>query len=223
MDRLLISALFLLLLVVGFVRVVRRVRGIRGKKEFASEFLGRFREYFSSGGKDYEAYSWLVHRSPKMQTDLGSVGIMALYRPPFAQYGYRNYPIILNMLPELRREFADDFLTHHSSLPNEYGAAIQETLVRYLGVLDDEAVQQQLELRNPLVWLREGVRFMLLLPVLTLSWVGLISAQAVGRVSTNLLFKIVAGIVTLIGVVSGIMGIILGWEDFLKILKSKFG
>lgn len=220
MDRFNILAVIISLALVGLRKLIVDQRNIKQRQEFAMEFLNQMREYVDSRGKNYEAYTWLIHRSNRMQLQMGSAGICA-YRPPFQNYQIRNYPIIINMLPELRREF-ESRLVSDSPLVGHYVNALQEAIVRYIGTLDDLEEQHSKEIRNPAIWLRGGIRTAIALPITILSWFGLISEGTLRAITRNLLFRALAAIVGVIGFVSAIISIVLGWKPFVALLAKHF-
>ena len=213
-----VTALILLFLVAitGLIRIANRIRSLNQRISFANEFFEKVEEYVKSGGRNIEVYSWLIHRSPKMQTSLGRIGI-AGYRPPYANYMLSNYQIILNTLPELRQALED---TLFASQAHEYYMLLQETLLRYTGVMSDLLEPQWGYLKNPIVWLREGVQLVLLVPLLLLEWAGLITSSTVSKFSGNLIFSIFSGIVTILGLLSAMITIVLGWEEFVHIVNE---
>src|SRR5262245_9069918 len=87
---------------IGSVRTRRQIASIRETKKRAQEFLGLLRRYWESHGDDAEAYGRMVYLSPRIQTDLGPLGVMA-YRPPGADYFFQNCQIVLNLVPELQK------------------------------------------------------------------------------------------------------------------------
>lgn len=219
MERLLIAVVFLAVFVVGFIHLFRSKTVISEELKLAQDFLEKLRGYIDSRGEDAEAYIWMVHRSDKMQTQLGSGGIFAAYRPPFANYQYKHYPVVLNMLPDLRNALAERF-GGGSDLANQYGATLGDTLVRHVGVLDDRGADMAKLLRNPIIWFREGVRILIGLPVSLLGWLGILSVWSVSRIIGGQVFGLLSGLVGLIGFISAIMGIILGWNEFVRIALS---
>jgi len=179
--------------------------------------MEHLKTYIQSRGNDYESYGWLVHRSNKMQMQLGASGIYASYRPPYANFQYSNYPIILNMLPDLRNAF-DDSILSGSSIVHQYSMALQDTLIRHLGSLHDLDELNDKALRNPVIWLREGVRVITALPLTLLGWLGALSETTVTRLTSGRFFKGVSAFAALVGFVSAVMGVALGWEQFTQIV-----
>lgn len=88
MDRLWLALALLMPCVLGLLRLIGDLRSVSDKQTFAVEFLEKLRAYFESGGENGEAYGWLIHRSNRMQNQLGSGGILAAFRPAFANYQY---------------------------------------------------------------------------------------------------------------------------------------
>lgn len=216
-DRLLIAISMISVTAVGFATLVAARRRLARDYFFLDDFGDRFAAYAGSDGTDSEAYTWLIQNSNKMQNALGPLGVYAMFRPPAANYQIPNYPIILNMLPELRKALSDQLLSHQllsHRLAPDYHSAIGECLLRYAGSLDQRKEVSHANLRNPLVWLREGVRWLLSLPFALLGWVGLLSTQRAAHLSRSGLVRILAAIVTLVGLISGTMGIVLGWTAF---------
>ena len=217
MDRLLVIGVIVVLLAIGFIRVVARIRETKRKKEFAEEFVTRLIQYVMSEGSDHESYVWLTHRSAKMQSQSGIFGIARSYRPPFEGYVIPNYQIIVNALPELRRSLEDSIL---SSQARQYSTMIQECLIRYIGVLDDQLERSGQDRMNPLIWLREGVQLVMVIPVFILNWVGLVTTATVARISDSTLLKMFSGLIALIGLLSAIVSAVIGWEDFVAIVRQ---
>lgn len=216
MDRLWLGVALLAIFVIGLVRIIRKLTRLSKAEDFAREFTEQLGIYCSSAGTDVEKYVWLIHRSNKMQNQLGSGGIVAAYRPPFANYQYKNYPIILNILPELRRAFNDDLLSR-GDLPHNYASLLQDTLVRHIGSLSDRRDSLMRSLRNPLIWLRGGIRALMTLPLSILASVGILSENFVVRMTESKPFRWLSGFVGLVGFVSAIMSIAIGWSDFSQL------
>lgn len=214
MTTFLLVVTMLAVISIGFGSLVRSYLRTLDRRNFAVEFVNKYRELvegYLQNRLDSDVYYWLTSRSVRMQDELGTHGIMS-YRPPFSNYIVHNYPVVLNTLPDIRNGnvHSQDLLT------------VDDTLVRYIGVMDDVIANRRKELKNPLKWLREGVQWMLLLPFLILQWFGLLGASVINRVSSNIVFKFVAFIVTLIGLVSSVMGIALGWDQFIGIIRHYF-
>ncbi|MGO9613602.1 MAG: hypothetical protein ACLPX5_11270 [Dissulfurispiraceae bacterium] len=147
---------------------------------------------------------------------MGPHGIVANYRPPFQNYMIKNYPLVLNVLPELRKALEDALLPDR--LAGEYANLLQEALIRYVGTLEDISEKQHREMKNPVIWLREGIRSIISFPILLLSWLGVISETKALTISSSFFLRLLSGFFALIGFVSAIVTIALGWRQFREMI-----
>ncbi|OGU10272.1 MAG: hypothetical protein A2075_21740 [Geobacteraceae bacterium GWC2_58_44] len=152
-----------------------------------------------------------------MQRQLGRTGILAAFRPPFADFQYTNYQILLNMLPELRKAFVDSYAL--GRLASEYGATVQETMLRHLGEIDECETNLGKEVRNPFVWLREGARTILAIPLYLLQWFGIISESITDKVTGNFIFRMLSSVAVIVGFIGSVITIVLGWEQFSRMMN----
>jgi len=217
MERLIIIVALLSICGYGFVKIGLKLKKQNERLAFAEEFLGKLKSYVDSVGRNLDDYGWMIHRSNKMQNHLGGLGVIHSYKPPYQNIMYSNYPIMLNMLPELRSSIEDDILR---SVAYQYANSLQETLVRHIGCIEDSLEFYEKEIKNPFKWLREGVREIVSVPVYLLSWLGIISESFVHKLISNVFFKMVSGVIALAGFASAIITIVIGWEEFAKKLAN---
>ena len=198
-------------MVKGFLNVrERKVRNIE-YLNFASEYLDQFAKYISSRGDDLETYSWLLKRSNKFQNQMGSYGVLGFFKPPYQNYQIRNYPVIVNILPEIRKLFNDRLF---QDTIGQYVELMQNMMVSYIGVLENYSDIKSKEILNPIIWFREGIKSITSFPVFVLNWIGVISITTLDRMTSNFLFKFLSRLVALAGLVSAVMTIALGWDQF---------
>jgi hypothetical protein len=216
-SRWIAAAGLALLLIVGLATILRGRAALSKRHDFALEFADRLRQYVESEGRDSASYGWLVHRSNRIQTEMGTVGVYGAYRPPFANFQYRDYPIVLNMLPDLRNAYGDPILSR--SQAGQYANALIDSVVRYLGVIEDRDTRLLDSLRNPFAWLREGARLFVKPPVTVLAELGLVSAATADRWRNGGAVRVLAGIVSLVSLASGVIGIAVGWEPFVAWMR----
>ena len=102
--------------------------------------------------------------------------------------------------------------------------ACNDALHRHIGNLDRELDTERKGLYNPFICFREGIRFIIGLPPLLLFWCGIISKNKIYAVKGSFPFKLVSSVITLIGFISSIITILLGWNEvsdiIVKIWKS---
>ncbi len=220
-DRIILFISLALPCAFGLVRLIRSRLRISTEIDFASEFLQKINAYIDSNGRDNKAYGWLLHRSTKMQMQMGHLGFYATYRPPYANFHHSNYPIILNMLPELRKALEDDY-SRNGDLANQYALSIQEAIIRYAGVMEDRESEIVKSIRNPVVWFREGIRIIVALPLSILKWLGALTEKSFIALTSSKVFHLIAAVVSVVSFVSAFMGIALGWDQFQVMVKGWF-
>jgi hypothetical protein len=203
----------------GLMRAYWLHRRMTQRLVLAHEFRDQFIRYCNSEGRDGEAYTWLMLNSNRVQSEMGGHGIAATFRPPAANYAIKNYPIILNMVPEIRRLFAQDEFRLFHRMVGEYACMVDEALLRYVGALGDALDESRWRLLNPFIWFRLGVEQLLSVPVLMLRWSGLIGAGVVAAVQGNILFRGLSAAITFIGLISSVVTILLGWSDTVNLVR----
>ena len=220
MDRIVPASVILIVALIGFIYIFQRVKQLADNRQSANDFRDKLNAYLNSQGQDYQTYSWLIHRSSRIQSEMGPFGIVGALRPPYADYIYRNYPIVFNSLREIRRGFEDDRFLRNTRALCEYGALLNESVLRYIGALDDLLELERKGLRNPFVWLQDGVKQILLLPFTLLFRFGVMGGATIDTVARNPVFRILSGLVALLSVLSAIITIVVGWEPFINIVRQ---
>ena len=218
-DRAILVFALVLVLSLGLFRLIREKSHVSEEIAFSDEFMHKLKTYVESNGRDNEPYAWLTHRSSKMQKILGAYGVYASYRPPYSDFQFQNYPVILNMLPELRKTLENDVLSR-GDLAHQYAVTLQETILRYVGVLEDKESELFKSIRNPVIWFREGIRIIVALPLSILEWLGALSDKTVSALISSKAFRLITAFISLVGFVSAVMGIVLGWNQFQSMLRG---
>jgi hypothetical protein len=221
MSRLYAILLLFVVAVIGIITVQVKRRNISQRIDDSGAYFKCLQDYARSQGKDMAKYTWLVEQSDKMQLELGINGIIS-YKPPAASYFMNDYPVIINLLPELHREF-NDRIFPDDGLTNNLSLMLQETLLRHIGSLKELNKEVDGQLKNPLIWLREGVKYILLIPLTILQWFGVISGNFILKVSNNALVRLISGLIALLGFISSIITIVIGWPQVISYWHSLFG
>lgn len=212
-----------LLLVIGLAGLRRRLKDVVDRQAFTQQFLQNLRSFIGSQGSDGFTYSWLTERSARMQEELGAWGFLQGFSRPFENLVFSNAPVIITLLPELYDELNRGGLTGgNQPAIARYEQTLQEVLVRQLGILDRLGLERRSELRNPFVWFREGVRSVVFLPISLLGWLGITSVSVVRRLTSSVFAGVLAGVLSLLGLVSAVVTIVVGWEPFLAKLQGLF-
>jgi|688.fasta_scaffold431154_2 hypothetical protein len=209
--------------VIGFVQVYSRHSRIEKKISFAGEYRNKFVEfsnrYFEnydrwsrSGSFDGEQYVWLTMNVSKMQGNLGTFGVMD-YIAPFQTYKVTNYQIVINTIPKFRDGSVKDFDIN----------SVDDCLLRYIGYLEEYSKDTLKNLRNPIVWFREGFREVLSIPIFILNWFGIISNRTVNSIKDSLIYKVISGLIALVTLVSGLVTIVVGYDQTVKFVIRLLG
>lgn len=196
-------------LLVGYWSLRIRHNQLRANYNFAAAFHTDLLNYLGSRGTNTHLYTSLLQRSVRMQQQLGLLGIQ-MYRPPFANHYIHRYAIVLNLLPEIHSAFGDEFLAGGTAQRWQINT-IQETLHRYFGEVDEERNGIDSAGRHPLRLFAEGVRALLRLPFLVLRELGVLPPHRERRITQSTAFRVLSGIIGLIGLVSGVVGLIADW------------
>lgn len=213
--------LCIFLIFIGLHQINKRIKKIRVKRERIHNFLNKLKLYVESGGRDGEAFLQMVHQSALVQRDLGRYGI-AMYKPPgFLSY-FNNYQLIVNHLSELQRWIQTDDVFSYLKPGLAIANSIQEGLIRYLGVIDDYEPNLIKMRRNPLVLLREGVGWLIVLPISVFSFIGLANEDVPDALSQYRIVKFFSRVLTLIGLVGSIVTLVTGWSQFIQIISKWF-
>lgn len=209
--------------IIGFVQVYNRHNRVVKKIDFAGEYRNKFvkfsNKYFEnydrwsrSGNFDGEQYVWLTMNVCRIQNYVGTFGIMD-YIAPFQTYKVSNYQIIINTIPKFRDGSIKDFDVN----------SVDDSLLRYIGYLDEYQKDTQRNLKNPIIWFREGFREILSIPIFILSWFGIISNRTLNSIKDSLIYKVISGLIALVTLISSIVTIIVGYDQTLKFINTILG
>jgi hypothetical protein len=118
--------------------------------EFANKYFQTYDRYSNSIDFDSDLYIWLTMNVNKIQSNLGNFGRMDIIAP-YQAYSVSNYQIVINTLPKFRDGSILDFDT----------SSVDDCLLRYIGYLEDNKQYTEKDLKNPIVWFREGFQYLL--------------------------------------------------------------
>ena len=219
MDRIAAVAILLAILGTGFGTLRRTLAALDDRQVFLSEFVQLFAKYVQSNAQDEATYVELVRRVTRMQAEIGGHGMMALFRPAFANFAYKNYAILPNMLPDYRRYAADWALRGQA---DQYASSIRDALLRYSGTLDEAEPDVHRELRNPIIWFRKGMRAIVASPFALLRSLGILSATQEAGLTASAALRVGSGILALIALVAGLIQIATGWDATVVFVRGLF-
>ena len=205
------------LVITGFIANVINIRTCSNNYNFLVEYRDKFSKFISDllnknkySNKDYE---WLMSNSGKVQIILGDAGIIS-YKD-ISGY-YPNYQIVLNFMNEVMSLFSKGLIGTES----EKITWCHNAFLRKMGIYDEYIKKEIKRTFNPLYDLTSGIKVILGIPLDILYSIGLISSKNLTKIKDNVLFKILGGIISLLTFLSTIMSIVLGWNDFVNLIKG---
>lgn len=227
MDKWIGAVVLVAISIVGLIRLVIRMKAHDERKGFVIDFLSNYRE-FANGlmnqSFDDNKYQWLKLNSSRMQLMMGSYGIASTYKPAGANYMLKNYQMIVNGITEIRETYirADHGfgLSFELRMLRETIGAIDDVLLTYIGSLESADEKKVKELKNPFVWFREGVRFIVTSPIYLMHWSGLMQYSTYYSFSNNFFVKFLTFIIGIIAFISSIVTIVTGYSPFIKIIED---
>ena len=210
-----IILVLLLFPVIGFVSKLLRMKREAKYINLVVEFLGKFISWVDGEGKDYQLYNWLIAKSDFVQTIIGRFGLIH-FRAPFNSYTVKNYPVILNAIPEIQKQFNE---TYHTGL-SFYITTVDGCLRRYLGSQEELNKDDINNLLNPVKLFCGGVAWILELPIYFLTECKIISSSLSLSIINGKIFCIFSGLATLVTIITGIMAMVMGWNNFISVVSS---
>ena len=94
---------------------------------------------------------------------------------------------------------------------------------RHIGNLDRLIESASKGLFNPFTCFGEGIRWLVGLSLDILLWCGIINQSREQIIRTNYVYRVINNFIVLLGAVSLIVTIALGWEDLLKMINTIWG
>lgn len=220
MERIWIGFALISVFVIGFIHLKIRMRELSKKLSFLWEFRDKFAQLsnqldFSYGNMgsatnlDHNLYDWLSRKSVKAQRLVGYHGIGNVIGP-YQLWKATNYQFIINNIPKIR-----DGSVHHQEV-----TMVDDCLTRGIGDYEEDERELINELRNPIKWFQHGVRLVISFPIRLLKWFDIIPEYLFLSLTRNWVFKLFSGLVSLIGLLGAIVGLITGWNGFLVIVSG---
>jgi hypothetical protein len=198
------------LIVIGFIKEFRSLRRVIKDIDFLSNYNDSYVVYMNNhlrkgytSREESELHVSLISQAPKAQRLLMDAGLVD-YQPAFSGYMVKNYPILVNTVQSLRNP---------SSLTEEFNW-VNTILIMQIARYEELYEGIKANIFNPIVLLREGVQFFVTLPISLLYWTGIIQYSTQYKLSNNIVVKFINFLIIIIGFVSAIVTIVLGWEQF---------
>jgi len=206
-------------LVVAFIGLITQFIGYRKRlkcRNFIVEYSNTFNKFLIN--KDSESYDYLLRNMNKAQVYLGYNGQISGCKPSSPIY-QRSFPV-LSLLTDIREEQISGYYLD-SSLCIQM---IQTSLSRTIGDYDNNFELIIKQAKNIFIDFFKGFNWIISIPFIALSYMFTGRNIFQGNVSRpiKMVWRVISLIIQLISVASGIMSIVLGYQDFLILIKSWF-
>lgn len=212
------------IIIIGCITRICEINSFIKRREFTLLFQNNFidlvNSFLKTGKMQKDLYAKCIHDVDAIQEELGDDGVIAGYVDQLHRIQGQNYQLFVNIIPEIRdaeRMIDNSLIVERVS---QLIGICDDSLRRHIGNLDRAIDRKKKGIFNPFILFREGVRTIIGLPILVLSWSGLVSIRFIGTTSKSILFRFVTGVITIVGLISSIITIILGWNEALKIFKN---
>lgn len=200
---------------VGIIHQIMMIRKVIIDLDFSTDYQNKLVKYCNSNGTDYGTYVELTKSVNKMQNLLGSQGLVHL-KGPYGLFEQKNSPIIVNGLLMLNQYLSAGI----GRLSGQLCQLILDSIIRFIGDSEEMLEILKKEIRNPLIIFKIGANLSFSLPLFILHWLGILNKGILNRIFYNQIYKIFVGLLTLLGIISGIFTIVLGWTEFFNIIMK---
>ncbi len=218
MSRYYLLILGLILILYEFYKVSKALEELNEEENFSIEFHNNLITFSQSN--DEQLFIWLLQNSNKLQLYMGQYGIMAEVIPPYANYKITNYQIIVNGVNELPNEIRMNHLLNNKSY--QYTEMMINSIRRYSGTFSPTRQSLSNARKNPIKLFLRGTKRLISIPFMILNQFEIISNSLYDKIIVNKLFKFCSGIIALLGFLSAIITVVLGWDEFIILINNFF-
>lgn len=221
MDKVIIIGTLILIIIIGYIIKRKKLIKIQESTNFIIEYKNTLGEYLNKLVKndfDNEKYNYLVAKSKKVQIEMGENAILALYEDPLKGFRITNYQFIINFIPETLEFRCNINNIINRERFNQQIIWASSMFDRHINDCNEQEEKIKQGIFNPFSCLSEAIRYILVFPINLLYWFGIISEKTTMKISTSMIIKLLGFLIGLVGFVSSVMGIILGWDEFIKFI-----
>lgn len=205
----------LAIILIGFIKNVMSLINLNKNVEFLGQYTENYVKYCNSylgkgihSDEEKRLYVRLISDAPKAQNLLMDLGFID-YKPGGTWSYIKDYQVLINTVQLLR-----------NPISNEDFKMLYNILLMHVSRLNELFEKNKKETLNPIILLREGIQFFVTLPISLLFWTGIIKHNTQYKLSNNFFVKFISFLVILIGLISSIFTIVLGWEQFKEFLLN---
>ena len=218
-----IIATFLVMLIGHILsRVTRADYEKRAKKtaEFRDKFIDLANHYMEYHQVDPKLYQDCIREVDDIQAELGYDGIIAEFIDPLKSIKMTNMQVLVNVFPEMISMVSqlDSYIIQVRM--SQFFQHCIDSMEKHIGRIYRLTETEQKQLWNPIACFGKGMRGVLSFPLDALYWLGFLNARSNRAIQNNGIFRLLGKFVTAVGFISSIMSIVLGWDEFVKVIME---
>ena len=199
---------FLVICVIGFAKQLININQNSKEASFLNEYRNRFIDFVLH--KNPEAYHYLFQNFRKAAYIMGADGMMGKLHLPF-ENGYHLNVHVLSILSQVLE----------GSLPGGE-KIIDEAILRAHGWRSELHTQLVKKILNPFCDFYVGLNWIIMMPFIILSY--LLTGK--NRINNSgflvVVLRVFASIIQALAILSSIITVVVGWEEFVKIVNNIF-
>lgn len=215
----------ILIIAVGYIVKKIRISKYAERLQYTINYNNKFIELinlvFEKGKLDTDLYNFCIHDVDKIQQELGGDGIISDYIDNLHGVKGSNYQLFMNIMPELRQMLSFDNMIVRERVGQLVGYC-DDALKRHIGNVERKIEAERKQLYNPFSCFGEGIRWTIGLPVDILLWCGIINRDHNQHIKANGIVEFLNKVIVFLGLVSSVMTILLGWNEFVELLCRAF-
>lgn len=224
MDKLIPIFVLISIIIIGFVMKLFELKDIVKRIDFTSKYRNKIIDFanalFSAKAFNQQLYYELTSDVKAMQYELGADGIFAHAIDNLNGYSTRNYQLLINFLPELRDAISETDNSIIMMRLSKSAKDCDDMFIRHLSSLEEYDKSVRNNLFNPFSCFSEGIKSLISLPVLLLNWFGFLSYEHTKKIRKSWIVNVINFVVVILGLISSIITIVLGWNQFLQIVSK---
>ena len=227
MNHIIPAIITLIVIASGHILFRLSIRELKKRIDFIVLFNNNFIElaesYLKKGYIDSntENYDFCIANVDKVQNELGRDGVVHM-SDNLKGVSVSNYGLFSNIFIEMRQSSSLMFNSIMRERMSSLFGTCADMLRKHIGNLDYEIELISNKLYNPFACFAKTIQWILDLPTRVLVSFGIITGNRQSKIRDSIIYKIINLVINILGVVSAIMTIVLGWDDFLKMVTAFF-
>lgn len=188
--------------------------------KFRDKFIDLANHYMQYHQVNAELYQDCIREVDDIQEELGYDGIIAEIVDPLKRVKMSNVQILVNAFPEMTSMVSQMDTYIIQVRMSQYFQQCTDSMEKHIGRIGRIRDTELKRMWNPVFCFGRGIRRILSLPLDILFWLGILDAKTNRAFKGNTISRLLGKVATFIGFVSSVMSIILGWNEFARIISE---